>query len=272
MSIPPEDCYEDILGKAQRGLGLSEATLCSCAGISPGAWQEALQGFFVEATARAVAPLLGLDAQTLVECGQGVQAPPVINLDGLRQYNTPFGDMHVNAYLLWHPQTREAVIFDSGADASDIIAEAQRENLRVRHILLTHAHPDHIADLKRLRHHFAEASVAIHRNEAMDGVESFDEGMQWQLDGLGIVARHTPGHSAGGTSFVVSGLAQPVAVVGDALFAGSMGGAASAWQQALEGNRTKILSLAPDTILCPGHGPLTTVAWEKQHNPFYSQQ
>jgi glyoxylase-like metal-dependent hydrolase (beta-lactamase superfamily II) len=70
----------------------------------------------------------------------------------------------------------------------------------------------------------------------------------------------------------VSGLAKPVVVVGDSLFAGSMGGAPNAYEQARKNNREKILSLPPETIICPGHGPMTTVANERVHNPFFAKR
>jgi glyoxylase-like metal-dependent hydrolase (beta-lactamase superfamily II) len=75
----------------------------------------------------------------------------------------------------------------------------------------------------------------------------------------------------GGITYVITGLAKPVAIVGDALFAGSMGGGMISWGDALETNRKQIFTLADDTVLCPGHGPMTTVAEEKSHNPFYPE-
>jgi len=62
-----------------------------------------------------------------------------------------------------------------------------------------------------------------------------------------------------------------VAVVGDSLFAGSMGGGMISYFEALENNRAKVFSLPNETVLCPGHGPLTTVGEEKQHNPFFPE-
>ena len=85
--------------------------------------------------------------------------------------------------------------------------------------------------------------------------------------------RATPGHSPGGTTYVVTGIEPPVAVVGDALFAGSMGGVSPQnYPSALEANRANILGLSEDTLLCPGHGPVTTVTLERKHNPFYAGQ
>ena len=68
---------------------------------------------------------------------------------------------------------------------------------------------------------------------------------------------------------MVEGLAQSLGIVGDAIFAGSMGGGMVSYQDALRTNREQILTLSDETILCPGHGPLTSVGEEKAHNPFF---
>ena len=75
----------------------------------------------------------------------------------------------------------------------------------------------------------------------------------------------------GGTTYAVSGLARPVAVVGDAMFAGSMGGGKVSYADALRTNREHILSLPDETIVCPGHGPMSSVGEEKGHNPFFPE-
>jgi len=71
-------------------------------------------------------------------------------------------------------------------------------------------------------------------------------------------------------TYVVTGLARPIAIVGDSLFAGSMGGGNVSYEDALRNNREKILTLPDETIICPGHGPLTTVGKEKRDNPFFA--
>ena len=72
-------------------------------------------------------------------------------------------------------------------------------------------------------------------------------------------------------TYVVNGLDKQVAIVGDALFAGSMGGGMVSYPDALRTNREKIISLPNETVLCPGHGPMTTVGEEKKHNPFFPE-
>jgi glyoxylase-like metal-dependent hydrolase (beta-lactamase superfamily II) len=85
---------------------------------------------------------------------------------------------------------------------------------------------------------------------------------------LTVESRLTWGHSPGGITYVVTGLERPVAVVGDSIFAGSMGGGAVSYSEAVKNNLEQILTLPPTTVLCPGHGPLTSVGEEKTHNPF----
>jgi glyoxylase-like metal-dependent hydrolase (beta-lactamase superfamily II) len=87
---------------------------------------------------------------------------------------------------------------------------------------------------------------------------------------LRVESRLTWGHSKGGITYLVRGLARPVAVVGDAIFAGSMGGGIVSYNDALNTNREQILTLPDETVICPGHGPLTTVGEEKRNNPFFA--
>jgi hydroxyacylglutathione hydrolase len=135
--------------------------------------------------------------------------------------------------------------------------------------LLTHAHPDHIEDLDRLRKKTG-APVFISERESAPGAQPFAEGKRFQAGKLEIEARLTWGHSPGGTTFVVYGLAHPVAIVGDSLFAGSMGGGNVSYADAVRNNLEKILTLPNETIICPGHGPMTTVGKEKKHNAFFA--
>jgi len=82
----------------------------------------------------------------------------------------------------------------------------------------------------------------------------------------------TSGHSVGGTTYLIEGLERPIAVVGDAMFAGSMGGGMVSFPDAWKNNREKILTLPDETILCPGHGPMTSVGEEKRNNPFFAAE
>ena len=100
--------------------------------------------------------------------------------------------------------------------------------------------------------------------------EPIDEEKKFRLGNLHIDTRLTWGHSPGGMTYVVTALAHPIAIVGDSLFAGSMGGGNVSYRDALQNNLQKVLTLPDETIICPGHGPMTSVAEEKQHNPFFA--
>ena len=132
-------------------------------------------------------------------------------------------------------------------------------------------HEDHIADLDRLTAE-TDAPVYVSEREPLRGASAVRDGQEFKLGGLTVTARLTAGHSPGGLTYVIEGLEPMVAVVGDALFAGSMGGVPpDKYAAALAANREHIFSLPEDTVICPGHGPMTTVGQEQQHNPFYAQ-
>ena len=141
-------------------------------------------------------------------------------------------------------------------------------------IFLTHTHSDHVAALEGLRDLGADVFVPERERDAVPGAVPAMEGQRWTLGELKVDARLTRGHTVGGLTYVVEIASTPprLAVVGDALFAASQGGVpAELYAEALRLNREHILSLPEDTILCPGHGPLSTVGQERRHNPFYAK-
>jgi glyoxylase-like metal-dependent hydrolase (beta-lactamase superfamily II) len=269
MAIPLEDKFNDIVGKAMRGLQLSDSQVAQKTGADAAAVQALRDGEWNESVARKVAPALGLGADALADSGNESYAPKAISIDGLAQFNTPYEDMTVNSYLVWDPASGEAVAFDTGADCSGMLELAAAKKLRVKFVLLTHTHGDHIFDLDRLKSKTG-APAFVGDREPVDGAESFAAGRTWSAGALTIESRLTWGHSRGGITYVVRGLAQPVAVVGDAVFAGSMGGGGISYADALRTNREEIITLPDNTIIAPGHGPLTTVGEEKKSNPFFA--
>ena len=124
-------------------------------------------------------------------------------------------------------------------------------------------------DLPRLREETG-GNVFAPAREPVPGAEPIEEGKRFRLGALEIDSLLTWGHSQGGMTFVVRGLTRPIAIVGDSLFAGSMGGGNVSYNDALRNNLEKILTLPDETIICPGHGPMTTVGEEKEHNPFFA--
>lgn len=270
--IPLEDCFEDVIGKACRGLGIDDDTLSFLTGEEEQTIASLKQGEFAESGARALCSTLGLHADSLVAMAEKKWAPAPVELAGLRQFNSDYrGEMTVNAYLAWDLETRSAAIFDTGANADELLAAIDKLGLKVEAIFLTHTHHDHIIELDRVRSAVGSPPVYVSERESIAGATAITPGRTFQVGGLGIEARRTAGHSVGGTSFVLSGLARPVAIVGDALFASSMGGGIVSFAEALECNRKELFTLPGDCIVCPGHGPMTTIGEEKAHNPFYPE-
>jgi hydroxyacylglutathione hydrolase len=272
MQIPLEDLFNDVLAKAQRGLGLSDDRLAVLSGTTADDIATAKGGKADQALLLKLAPHLNLHGPSLVTMSQNAWCPLEVQLPGLAQFNTPYHDMTVNAYLLWDKETRNAVAFDTGADASPMIEFIEENELNLSLIFLTHTHPDHILDLKKLTANGA-VTAFVHDREPCEGAKTFKLGETecWETGGLKIEPRSTWGHSKGGITYVVSGLERPVAVVGDALFAASMGGGMVSYADALATNRKEIFTLPDNTVICPGHGPLTTVGEEKARNPFYPE-
>jgi len=206
--IPLEDNFSDIIGKAQRGLRLSDTELAEKARVSSQKIRQLREGDFDELAVVRIAPVLGLAARQLCDLAHGQWQPKKRDvIDGLQQFTTNYHDMTVNAYLVWHAGSKNAIAFDTGADCSDMLRAARKRDLSIKLILLTHAHPDHVADLPRLREETG-ASVYTPEEEAVPGAQLFEEGKHWQLGDLHIDTRKTLGHARGGMTYVVYGLAQ----------------------------------------------------------------
>ena len=267
-----EDNFEDVLMKASTGLKLGKKALAQRANVSVSAVNVLLRGELDDAALRAVAPVLALDADALIS----MAVPEPIEVAGLRCYNTAFPvegyeEMTVNSYLVWSPETKIAVAFDTGANVDAMRADIEALGLDLQALILTHTHRDHIAAYDELLATIEGAVAFAPELEPYKEADLLTHRDSIELEGLRIEVRLTNGHSPGGTTYVIEGLEVPVAMVGDSLFCLSQGGAKLNYQQALDNNRAHVLSLSDDTVLCAGHGPLTTVANEKAHNPFFPE-
>jgi glyoxylase-like metal-dependent hydrolase (beta-lactamase superfamily II) len=177
--------------------------------------------------------------------------------------------MMVNSYVVWDPDTLDAAFFDTGSDAEAMFDFASVYDLQVRQIFITHIHSDHILDLDRMIIKTG-AQALVSSLEPLEGAEPFQPGTVFSIGRIRVSTRRTSGHATGGISYVVEGLSKSLAIVGDAMFAGSMGGGMVSYDEALRTNRQEILTLPDETIICPGHGPLTTVGEQKRANPFFA--
>jgi glyoxylase-like metal-dependent hydrolase (beta-lactamase superfamily II) len=221
----------------------------------------------------ALAGVIGLDG-TKLEGIAGGWLPAAKDLGQWREFRmmtTSDGSMGVNAYLAWDEVSREAALFDTGWDAQPIFELIDQNQLQLRHIFITHSHGDHVAALGPVRERYPKAR--LHSNARNAPVDQRNRPNDFiHLGSLRITHRDTPGHAEDGVTYIIGTWpddAPHVAIVGDTIFSGSMGRGNQSWELARQKVREQILSLPGETLLCPGHGPLTTVAEEKAHNPFF---
>jgi hydroxyacylglutathione hydrolase len=271
--IPLEDNFDDVINKAQRGLKISDAELAKRAEVAPGDLAAIKTGKVNDTVLRRVARHLRLSSDALEALAHKTWYPqqPIFP-KGFAAFNTTYGSMTVNSYLVWDARARVAAAFDTGATAEGMLDVIRAEELTVRYIFLTHTHEDHVADLARLAAE-TKAEVWASELEPSDhpGAKTFKENAHFHIGGVAIKTLLTSGHSPGLTTFYITGLSWPLAVVGDAIFASSMGGSATRFEEQYRNNREKILPLPRDTVLACGHGPITTLGQEKLHNPFFAR-
>lgn len=270
-----EDHLGDILRKARAMSGVSGAQAARAGGLSEAelAALEASGLIGRRPNLGALAGVIGLNATKLEGIANGWLPLPkdLTAWREFRMFTTNDGGMAVNAFLIWDEVTRDAALFDTGWNVHAALAEIEAHQLLLRHLFITHAHHDHVAAVDAVRVAFPK--VRLHSNSNSVPPNQRNQPNECvPLGSLRITHRETPGHAEDGVTYVVGNWPEDaplVAIVGDALFAGSIGRGNQSWDLARQKVREHILSLPADTLLCPGHGPLTTVAEEQAHNPFF---
>ncbi|MFO1476811.1 MAG: MBL fold metallo-hydrolase [Verrucomicrobiota bacterium] len=270
-----EDHIGDIVRKARGMSGVSATDAAAAAGISESDWLQLESAGETGGNPNwaAVAGLLGLNPAKLEGLAAGWQParPDLARWPGLLPVTTTESGNTVHAYLVWDAVTREAAVFDTGWNAEPILAAVSGGRLHLKQVFITHSHPDHMAGLAGLRDAFPE--IQLHSNSAAAPARHrIKPGDRFAIGSLEVTWRATPGHAEDGVTWIVEGWPEKaplVAIVGDTIFAGSMGRGNQSWELARRKVREEILTLPPDALICPGHGPLTTVAEELAHNPFF---
>jgi hydroxyacylglutathione hydrolase len=202
---------------------------------------------------------------------------------------TPFQQ---NCTLLWCEATKRAVVIDPGGDLPDIERAIAQAHVSVDKIWLTHGHIDHVGGAAELKAKLGVPIEGPHRSDqylldhvvdsarmfGIDGVANvapdrwLNEGDQVEIGDLTFDILHCPGHSPGSVAFINA--AQRLAIVGDVLFAGSIGRTdlpGGDHRQLLKSIGDKLLPLSDDVTVLSGHGPVTTIGRERATNPFIQQ-
>ena len=196
-----------------------------------------------------------------------------------------------NCYLVWNEGSAEAVLIDAGLATRMILDFLRDQGLKLEAILITHAHPDHIAGAADIAE-ATGADVYLHQTEiqalemmpqamlAMLGIEDLKKpadmkplagGDQLDIAGLQIKVLHTPGHSPGSTSFLIDG----ALFDGDLVFRGSIGRTdfpGGDFEALMNSVREHVFVLDPETKIYPGHMGTTSVGLERRTNPFLAGQ
>jgi hydroxyacylglutathione hydrolase len=218
---------------------------------------------------------------------QSDKTPPIIRV----VTSTLFEE---NAYLVALPGSRECVIVDPGLDPDLIIEAAEAEGWTPVAILNTHGHADHIAGNAAMKERWPAAPLVIGREDAsklLDPVGNLSagfgvplvsppadrtvlEGEVLELAGILWTVLDTPGHSSGHVVFVAKDLSPVIVLGGDVLFAGSIGRSDfpdSDPEALIASILEKLFTLPDETMVLPGHGPVTTVGRERRTNPFVGE-
>lgn len=189
-----------------------------------------------------------------------------------------------NNYLIIDEESKEAALIDCSSMDDSVLLELKKQNATLKYILLTHGHFDHIGGLNDLPE---GVKVLMHKNDQewvnevntylpMIGMPSMEvpkideyinDGDIIKIGNLEIKVIHTPGHTQGGVCFYANGNL----FSGDTIFRESVGRCdlpGGNFDQIVESIEQKIFTLPEETIIYPGHGRTTTVAWEKEHNTY----
>ena len=200
----------------------------------------------------------------------------------------PVGPLQCNCSIIGDDATHEAMVIDPGDDIADVLAIIKKHTFQVKQIVITHAHIDHVGGAMKLRA-ATGAPILLNQNDSallkMLDVQAAWIGMESPGDveidhGLGESDRlvagpllanvlHTPGHTEG--SICLYFPAEKKLIAGDTLFAGSIGRTdlpGGSFDKIISSLHEKVLALPDETIVVPGHGPLTTIGEERQSNPF----
>jgi len=272
-----EDELGDVLEKAARNIPLTVENLAAATGIEVSRLKDALdyRPDLTPAELGRIASALNLNEVGLTALAQGLYPlPDPVGLPfSLHPLRMPYGVGVANAYLI-STGGDSAVLFDTGASHAELHRAWPQQIQRLDAVFVTHFEAEHIGGLEVVLRESELGWFHGPPNGRWPQCRGLGEGETVHCAGLAITAYNTPGHADAHNCYLVRSLAAPAApavlISGDLIFAGSLGGGYFCCQRQLKHSRRIMALLADDTVLAPGHGPLTTAANERRYNPFLS--
>jgi len=270
-----EDEFVDILRKAKRGTRIDDAAIAAQTGLAVADVKAFGDGSRVPSDdeARAMARVLSLDPGKFADAAAVRWEPHVAMPADVRHH--PHDPHPSNGYLFFLEDGKTASLIDPAGIPANLMRAINEGPYDLRYILITHKHADHCDATADVAKAFPKSQIVMHKSDvaALGNLASsalpIVDGDELPFgDGAAIRMLHTPGHTDGSACF----LFRSTLFSGDTLFAGSVGGAfgtLSTYRDILDSVRTKIFTLDDATVIMPGHGPPSTVAEEKAHNPFF---
>ncbi|MCM8539766.1 MAG: MBL fold metallo-hydrolase [Lentisphaeraceae bacterium] len=203
----------------------------------------------------------------------------------------PVGIYQCNCSIVVDDETKEALIIDPGDESETILQQVEEQGLTVKYLLHTHAHLDHFGATSQVKKHCCGAKTVLHKEDLflynlhkeqstmlhlpeteIDPIDHFLEDEEtFSFGSEKVKGIFTPGHSPGSTCFKLETSEKQIIFSGDTLFRSSIGrtdlpGGDS--NKIVNSIKSKLFSLDGDFEVIPGHGPATSIAFEKRNNPF----
>ncbi len=254
-----EDDFTWVLRKALIGKGFTTHELASRAELPENEVTAFSQGHFNAEIARKLASVLGLNQEAFATHPSYLPQP--ISHPSIKRIDMPYGGERVNAWLIRAGEI--TILFDTGYEPQSCAEQLQDTQLDA--IFITHGHVDHVGGIPSLL-----AKGNIIRGSEIEGTTPIHPSASFALGPLTVRACDLSGHANPSLGYHIDGLGIPVLIVGDAIFAGSIGGCRTPqiYQHALRQLDIILSPLPAETILLPGHGPATTLGEERVSNPF----